>query len=143
MEQHIDCIIAELIALKEEITNYLQTQTPNTTCEPPEESCKQITNLQTQNPNPPEEPCKQITDNNSDVKPIRRRTNRSFPLNRSKFLNEEQRDQVLQFAFDNKDEIIKQSRSNRITFLQNLVREKLNINLSLYMTGKVIQIIQS
>ena len=52
-------------------------------------------------------------------------------------------DQVLQFAFDNKDEIIKQSRSNRITFLQNLVREKLNINLSLYMTGKVIQIIHS
>ena len=132
MEQHIDCIIAELIALKEEITN-LQTQTPN----PPEESCKQIT-----------EGCETShnifnIDNNSNVKPIRRRTNRSFPLNRSKFLNEEQRDQVLQFAFDNKDEIIKQSRSNRITFLQNLVREKLNINLSLYMTGKVIQIIHS
>ena len=124
MEQHIDCIIAELIALKEEITD-LHRQNPNTTSEPPEE------------------PCKQITDNNSNVKPIRRRTNRSFPLNRSKFLNEEQRDQVLQFAFDNKDEIIKQSRSNRITFLQNLVREKLNINLSLYMTGKVIQIIHS
>ena len=126
MEQHIDCIIAELIALKEEITN-LYSQNPHCASD-----------------SPPEEPCKQKSvDSTCDVKPIKRRTNRSFPLNRSKFLNEEQRDQVLQFAFDNKDEIIKQSRSNRITFLQNLVREKLNINLSLYMTGKVIQIIHS
>ena len=75
------------------------------------------------------------------ARPIRRRLNRSFPLNRSKLLNDEQRDQVLQFASDNKDEIMNQPSCNRICFFQNLVRERLNINLSLSMSGKVIQII--
>mgnify|MGYP001034083493 CR=1 FL=1 len=129
MEQHIDCIIAELIALKEEIID-MQTLSKVSDIEPPEELCKTKSNDNS-------------VDSTCDVKPIRRHTNRSFPLNRSKYLYEEQRDQVLQFASDNKDEIIKQSRSNRIPFLQNLVNEKLNKNLSLYMTGKVIQIIQN
>ena len=109
MQQQIDHIISELLALKEELNN--QSNEPST-----------------------EQPTEQ---------PIRRRTNRSFPLNRSKFLNEEQRDQVLQFASDNKDTIMNQPRSNRIPFLQNLVHEQLNINLSLYMTGKIIQIFSS
>ena len=74
------------------------------------------------------------------VRPIRRRLNRSYPLNRSKFLNEEQRDQVLQFASNHKTEILNQLGGNRIQFFQNLVRDRLNINLSLYMSGKLIQI---
>ena len=47
--------------------------------------------------------CQEKNDNNNEntnnnvLKPIRRRTNRSFPPNRSKFLNEKQRNQVLQF----------------------------------------------
>ena len=73
-------------------------------------------------------------------RPIRRRLNRSYPLNRSKFLNEEQRDQVLQFASNHKTEILNQLGGNRIQFFQNLVRDRLNINLSLYMSGKLIQI---
>ena len=48
-------------------------------------------------------------------KPIRRRPNQSFPLNRFKFLNEEQQDQVLQFASDNKDEIMNQQ-SGKLIF---------------------------
>ena len=111
----IDQIISELLALKEELNNQ-----PNQSEQPTE----QPTNPQTEHP-------------------VRRRTNRSFPLNKSKFLNDEQRDQVLQFASDNKETIMNQPRSNRIQFLQNLIREQLNINLSLYMTGKLIQIISS
>ena len=117
MDQHIDYIISELNALKEELINNSYTI----------EKKNDSDNNNSQN--------------NCSLKPIRRRTNRSFPLNRSKFLNEEQRDQVLQFASDNKEEIMNQPRSNRIPYLQNLVYNKLDINLSLYMAGKVIQII--
>ena len=89
------------------------------------------------------EPSIEPSAESNELNPIRRRTNRSFPLNKSKFLNDEQRDQVLQFASDHKETIMNQPRSNRIQFLQNLIREQLNINLSLYMTGKLIQIISS
>ena len=109
MQQRIDQIISELLALKEELKNHTNEQTT----EP------QI--------NQPTEP--QIEPQNEHL--VRRRTNRSFPLNRSKFLNEEQRDQVLQFASDNKDTIMNQPRTNRIHFFQNLVYERLIINLSL------------
>ena len=78
------------------------------------------------------------------VKVIRRRTNRSAPLNRSKYLNEEQRDQVL--AFVNQEETLNlikaQPQSSRISFVQKLIRENFNINLSLYMTGKIISILK-
>ena len=120
MQQRIDQIISELLALKEELNNQTNHPTESQT----EPQIEQPTNPQTEHP-------------------VRRRTNRSFPLNKSKFLNDEQRDQVLQFASDNKETIMNQPRSNRIPFLQNLVREQLNINLSLYMTGKIIQIISS
>ena len=80
----------------------------------------------------------------SKVKVIRRRTNRSAPLNRSKYLNEEQRDQVL--AFVNQEETLNlikaQPQSSRISFVQKLIRENFNINLSLYMTGKIISILK-
>ena len=50
-----------------------------------------------------------------------------IPLNRSKFLNEEQRDQILQFASDNKYEIIKQSRSNRIRIVMSIFTIVINL----------------
>ena len=71
-------------------------------------------------------------------KVIHRRTNRSFPLNKSKNLNDEQRNKVLAFANENKQLILDQPSATRNEFLQKLVHDKLNINLSAYMSGKII-----
>ena len=128
MQQRIDQIISELLALKEELNNQSNQPTETSTEQPNESQSNQ----------PTEQPIDPQVEH-----PIRRRTNRAFPLNKSKFLNVEQRDQVLQYASDNKETIMNQPRANRIQFLQNLVREQLNINLSLYMAGKLIQIISS
>ena len=132
MQQRIDHIISELLALKTEFEqlNNISNEQPNETQIESEQS-----SAEAQSTEPSAE--------SNELNPIRRRTNRSFPLNKSKFLNDEQRDQVLQFASDHKETIMNQPRSNRIQFLQNLIREQLNINLSLYMTGKLIQIISS
>ena len=132
MQQRIDRIISELLALKEELNNQSN--------HPTEPQIEPQIEPQTE---PQIEPQTESQNNPQTEHPVRRRTNRSFPLNKSKFLNEEQRDQVLQFASDNKETIMNQPRSNRIPFLQNLVREQLNINLSLYMTSKLIQLISS
>ena len=132
MQQRIDHIISELLALKSEIETK-QTESNEQPVETSTESPIESSN----------EPSTESTEQSNELNPIRRRTNRSFPLNKSKFLNDEQRDQVLQFASDHKETIMNQPRSNRIQFLQNLIREQLNINLSLYMTGKLIQIISS
>ena len=126
----IDQIISELLALKEELNNQSN---------PTESQIEQPTEQPTEQSNQPTEP--QIDPQIEHT--VRRRTNRAFPLNKSKFLNVEQRDQVLQYASDNKETIMNQPRANRIQYLQNLVREQLNINLSLYMAGKLIQIISS
>ena len=132
MQQRIDHIISELLALKSEIETK-QTESNEQPVETSTESPIESSN----------EPSIEPSAESNELNPIRRRTNRSFPLNKSKFLNDEQRDQVLQFASDHKETIMNQPRSNRIQFLQNLIREQLNINLSLYMTGKLIQIISS
>ncbi len=140
MQQRIDQIISELLALKEELNNQsnpTESQIEQPT-EQPTESAMQLRPLAEQS-NQPTEP--QIDPQIEHT--VRRRTNRAFPLNKSKFLNVEQRDQVLQYASDNKETIMNQPRANRIQYLQNLVREQLNINLSLYMAGKLIQIISS
>lgn len=71
-------------------------------------------------------------------KVIHRRTNRSFPLNKSKNLNDEQRNKVLAFANENKQLILDQPSATRNEFLQKLVHDKLNINLSAYMSCKII-----
>ena len=141
MQQRIDHIISELLALKTEFEQ-LNNISNETQIEQPTESevnevARGYAEVQSV------EPSTESTEQSNELNPIRRRTNRSFPLNKSKFLNDEQRDQVLQFASDHKETIMNQPRSNRIQFLQNLIREQLNINLSLYMTGKLIQIISS
>ena len=134
MQQRIDQIISELLALKSEINQ--PTEQPTEQIEQPTEQINQPT--ETSN-----EPQIDPQIDPQIEHPIRRRTNRAFPLNKSKFLNVEQRDQVLQYASDNKETIMNQPRANRIQYLQNLVREQLNINLSLYMTNKLIQLISS
>ena len=132
MQQRINHIISELLILKTEfeqlnnISNETQIEQPNES----EQSSAEARSAES-------------TEQSNELNPIRRRTNRSFPLNKSKFLNDEQRDQVLQFASDHKETIMNQPRSNRIQFLQNLIREQLNINLSLYMTNKLINLIQT
>ncbi|KAK8888195.1 hypothetical protein M9Y10_039259 [Tritrichomonas musculus] len=73
----------------------------------------------------------------------RRRLNRSYPLNRSKFLNNEQRNQVLQFALNNKEQVLNQAQPNRLMFLQNMIKEQLNISISTYMTERIINIISN
>ena len=144
MQQRIDHIISELLALKSEIeTKQTESneQPVETSTESPIESSNEPSTESEQSS--AEARSAESTEQSNELNPIRRRTNRSFPLNKSKFLNDEQRDQVLQFASDHKETIMNQPRSNRIQFLQNLIREQLNINLSLYMTGKLIQIISS
>ena len=120
MQQRIDHIISELLILKTEF--------------------EQLNNISNETQIEPSTESTESTEQSNELNPIRRRTNRSFPLNKSKFLNDEQRDQVLQFASDHKETIMNQPRSNRIQFLQNLIREQLNINLSLYMTNKLINL---
>lgn len=71
-------------------------------------------------------------------KVIHRRTNRSFPLNKSKNLNDEQRNKVLEYTKNNKELIMNQQPDTRNEFLQKLVRDNLNINLSSYMASKII-----
>lgn len=130
--ERIDQIISELNALKEDLLK--QTEQPN---EQKNDDTTPETNSQTS-----AEPNSQTNEQSNSERQIRRRTNRSFPLNKSKYLNEEQRDQVLQFANENKESIKNQPSSNRIQFLQNMVHEQLNINLSLYMTGKIISLLK-
>ncbi|KAK8885999.1 hypothetical protein M9Y10_041458 [Tritrichomonas musculus] len=131
MQQRIDHIISELLILKTEFEqlNNKSIETPN----------DQPTDQQTETPTDP--PNDQKNEENESLHPIRRRTNRSFTLNKSKFLNDEQRDQVLEFANQNKELIKNQPIANRIPFLQNLVHEQLNINLSIYMTTKLINLL--
>ena len=98
MQQRIDHIISELLALKTEFEQ-LNNISNETQIEQPTESEAQSV-----------EPSTESTEQSNELNPIRRRTNRSFPLNKSKFLNEEQRDQVLQFASDHKETIMKQTK---------------------------------
>ena len=83
----------------------------------------------------------QQTQNEAQI--TRRRLNRSYPLNRSKFLNNEQRNQVLQFALNNKEQVLNQAQPNRLMFLQNMIKEQLNISISTYMTERIINIISN
>ena len=127
----IDHIISELNTLKDVINELMEKKND----ERSDDSLSQRSQTDEQSPAQSDEP-----NSEQPQRPIRRRLNRSYPLNRSKFLNEEQRDQVLQFASNHKTEILNQLGGNRIQFFQNLVRDRLNINLSLYMSGKLIQI---
>ncbi|KAK8896529.1 hypothetical protein M9Y10_014437 [Tritrichomonas musculus] len=81
--------------------------------------------------------------NQQQTQITRRRLNRSYPLNRSKFLNNEQRNQVLQFALNNKEQVLNQAQPNRLMFLQNMIKEQLNISISTYMTERIINIISN
>ena len=149
--ERIDQIISELNALKEDLLKQTE-QTKQSLAEElrsepneqknddttPENNAEPTSETNSQRPERSEA---QSAETNSE-RQIRRRTNRSFPLNKSKYLNEEQRDKVLQFANENKESIKNQPSSNRIQFLQNMVHEQLNINLSLYMTGKIISLLK-
>ncbi len=135
MQQRIDHIISELLILKTEFEQ-LNNKSIETSIEQPTE-----TPIDQPNDQKNEASADLSATENESLHPIRRRTNRSFPLNKSKFLNDEQRDQVLEFANQNKELIKNQPIANRIPFLQNLVREQLNINLSIYMTTKLINLL--
>ena len=86
---------------------------------------------------------KKIKQKNTE-KVIRKRLNRTSPLNKSKYLNEEQRDILLNYV--NEEETLNlikaQPKSTRISFVQKLIKENFGINLSLYMTGKLISILK-
>ena len=126
----IDHIISELFTVKSELIHKgLKVHDKEPTKEQTNSTIKEQKNAEDET-------------NNQTPKPIRRRTHRSFPLNRSKFLNIEQREQVLHFVNENKELIMNQSRSDRTPFLQNLIRDQLNINLSTYMTERLISILQ-
>lgn len=77
----------------------------------------------------------------ASIRPKYRRIHRSFPLNRSKFLSDEQREKVLEFANTNKDLILSQPLSDRMKFLKKIVHEQLKTNLSEYMACKIINIL--
>lgn len=77
----------------------------------------------------------------ASIRPKYRRIHRSFPLNRSKFLSDEQREKVLEFANTNKDLILNQPLSDRMKFLKKIVHEQLKTNLSEYMACKIINIL--
>ncbi|KAK8836384.1 hypothetical protein M9Y10_039727 [Tritrichomonas musculus] len=77
----------------------------------------------------------------ASIRPKHRRIHRSFPLNRSKFLSDEQREKVLEFANTNKDLILNQPLSDRMKFLKKIVHEQLKTNLSEYMACKIINIL--
>ena len=77
MNQQIDYIISELNSLKDSIEK--KNNSDNATGQSNEEHSPERSNATEQN---------EIEGNESTVRPIRRRINRSFPLNRSKLLNE-------------------------------------------------------
>lgn len=77
----------------------------------------------------------------ASIRPKHRRIHKSFPLNRSKFLSDEQREKVLEFANTNKDLILNQPLSDRMKFLKKIVHEQLKTNLSEYMACKIINIL--
>ncbi|KAK8877919.1 hypothetical protein M9Y10_004682 [Tritrichomonas musculus] len=137
----IDHIISELLILKtefEQLNNKSNEQPIETPTETLNDNTTETLNDQK---NEASAGADLSATENESLHPIRRRTNRSFPLNKSKFLNDEQRDQVLEFANQNKELIKNQPIANRIPFLQNLVHEQLNINLSIYMTTKLINLL--
>ncbi|KAK8881869.1 hypothetical protein M9Y10_044505 [Tritrichomonas musculus] len=103
--QRIDNIITELIALRESLNN------ENTNSNDDVQTDSQ-TKLRLFEVNKVARDYVEAQSAENESRPIRRRTNRSFPLNKSKFLNVEQRDQVLEFANQNKELIMNQSMSN-------------------------------
>ena len=66
---------------------------------------------------------------------------RSNILNKSKFLNEEQRDQLMEIVKDNelKQELTKLPDHKQIAFLRQELKQKYNINISFYMAQKIIK----
>lgn len=65
---------------------------------------------------------------------------RTAPFNKSKNMNDEQRKQVMEYIQneDNKNEITKLPKHKQISYVRRELKEKYNINLSIYMTDKLI-----
>ncbi len=65
---------------------------------------------------------------------------RTAPFNKSKNMNEDQRKQVIEYIQneDNKAEIAKLPKHKQISYVRRELKEKYNINLSIYMTDKLI-----
>lgn len=80
--------------------------------------------------------------NQNDVKTIHKRVNRTSPINTSKYLNEEQRDKVLEFI--QQEDILNRIRKSnqKVIFVKRLVKESLGISLTPYMTTKIINLIK-
>ena len=66
--------------------------------------------------------------------------NRSI-WNSSKFLNKEDRERVLEFMDDKvMQQINKQPAHKRVSFTQKLLKDKLKVNVSMYLTNKIINL---
>ena len=66
--------------------------------------------------------------------------NRSI-WNSSKFLSKEDRERVLEFMDDKvMEQINKQPSHKRVSFTQKLLKDKLKVNVSMYLTNKIINL---
>lgn len=65
---------------------------------------------------------------------------RNNPFNKSKYLNEEQQKQVLEYIEneETKNIIAKLPKHTQISYVRKELKEKYDINLSIYMTDKLI-----
>lgn len=85
-----------------------------------------------------------INDSTAIQRSIRRtRKNRHAPLNTSKNLSSEQRTKVINFM--NQEEVLDEIRSIeptiRMHYVKEMIHDKLDINLSMYMVSKLLNVI--
>lgn len=82
------------------------------------------------------------TETNSEEESVNEEPKRSRSIwNSSKFLSKEDRERVLEFMDDKvMEQINKQPAHKRVSFTQKLLKDKLKVNVSMYLTNKIINL---